>query len=160
MFRWLTILIALVAQSMALVSPVCLVRCISPTGHECVELLGRKCHCSAIRSSETLLGCAAEKCGHDHDEEHEQDDEHDVPTGWQNLCESCSCHHSPMELTPQLQNKSLTSDVLIPWCDVLLAPATLAANANDRPVKVAKLSPRRLRESPHLALLATVVLRV
>ena len=41
----LTVLIALVAQGMALASPVCFVRCVGADGHECVELTGLGCHC-------------------------------------------------------------------------------------------------------------------
>ena len=45
MARWLTVLVALVAQGMALMSPVCFVRCVAPNGHECVELTGQDCRC-------------------------------------------------------------------------------------------------------------------
>ncbi len=116
MARWFTVLIALVAQGMALMSPVCLIPCVSPNGHECIELVGQGCDC---------CGCLAN------------------------------------EPSPQTMSKSLVSDALSPWHDVLLAP-TLLSVTDIRVLEDAGLPPLLLRplESPHLTILATVVLRV
>lgn len=74
--------------------------------------------------------------------------------------QDCLCHRTPVESAPQVQNKSLTSDVSLTWHDVLLAPTTLVAIATDSRLEFASLSLCRPQESPHLAVLATVVLRV
>ena len=160
MARWLTVLVALVAQGMALMSPLCLVRCVSPSGHECVELLGQGCRCCDCPSQKTPQVCAVATCGHHHEEEHEQQDEQDAPVGWQVRCEHCSCQHSPLELPPQVRNKSLVSDVWLASHDMLLSTETWVAVAIDSRLEFANLSLLRPQESPHLTVLATVVLRV
>ena len=157
MARWMTVLMALVAQGMALMSPVCLVRCVSPSGQECVELLGQCCRCCDCQSEKGPSVCAVATCGHHHEEEQ---DEHDTPVGWQVRCEHCSCQHSPLESAPQVQNKSLASDVLMAWHDVLLAPTKLVVVVSDSRLESAGLSLLRPQESSHLAVLATVALRV
>ena len=159
MARWFTVLIALVAQGMALMAPVCLIRCVSPDGHECVELVGQGCNCCGCRTNEPSPQiCAVAKCGdhcHDHDEEQE------APEGFQVRCDDCSCQHSRMESAPQNLSKSLVADVLSPWHDVLLAPMTLSVT-DIRVSEDAGLPPLLLRPqaSPHLTVLATIVLRV
>ena len=159
MARWLTVLIALVAQGMALMSPVCLIRCVSPNGHECIELVGQGCNCCGCGANESSPQvCAVAKCGehcHDHDEEQE------APEGSQVRCDDCSCQHSPMVSSPQTVSKSLVSDALSSWHDVLLVPTILSVT-DIRVLEDAGLPPLLLRpqESPHLIVLATVVLRV
>lgn len=157
MARWLTVLIALVAQGMALMSPVCLVRCVGADGHECVELAGRGCQrrdCQEHESQPQVSSVAkcCEQCHHN--------DEEEAPEGQQIAEQPCSCQHSPMEPAPQVQNKPLSSDVLLAWHDVLLAPTTFAVVVSDSSLEFVSLSLLRPQESLHLTVLATVVLRV
>ncbi|TXT22034.1 MAG: hypothetical protein FD138_3807 [Planctomycetota bacterium] len=156
MARWLTVLVALVAQGMALMSPVCLVRCVSPSGHECVELVGQACRCDGCPSQEPQLCAVAKCCGQCQD----QDEELESPQGPQIAGQGCSCHRTPMESAPQVRNKSLSSDAVSPWHDVLLAPTSFAVAVIDSRSDLASLALLRPQESPHLAVLATVVLRV
>lgn len=162
MARCLTVLVALLAQGMSLMSPVCFVRCIAPSGHETVELMGQDCHrCDCLSPELSPPVCAVATCG-DHHEDEEQP-EHDAPEGWQVLCEHCACQHSPLESAPQVQSKSLASDVLFQTLDFVTVPTTLEFVASIRALEKASLSASgRLRphEPPQLALLATVVLRV
>jgi hypothetical protein len=161
MARLLTVLVALVAQGMALMSPVCLVRCVSPSGQQCVELVSQDCRCDGCPSHESQPQevCAVAQCCdkcHDHDEEQE------APAGPQIASQGCSCHRTSMESAPQVQNKSLASDVLLVWHDVLMAPTMMSVVADIHALKdpSLRLSLLRPHESPHLAMLATVVLRV
>lgn len=160
MARCLTVLIALLAQGMALMSPVCFVRCIGADGHQCVELAGQGCRCCDCPTSESppQVCAVATCCNHCH----EEDEEQETPVGLQIVAQDCSCQHSPMESAPQNLSKSLTLDVLSAWHDILLAPVTLSVIADlsaldDANVQRPLLMPQ---ESPHLIVLATVVLRV
>lgn len=160
MARCLTVLIALLAQGMALMSPVCFVRCVAADGHQCIELTGQGCRCCGCQSrmgSPEL--CAVAKCGHHQEDEQEQDHPQQAPIGWQARFEHCSCQHSPLEAGQQVQSKSLRSDGLPPTPDVVL---TLNDAAAVPALKFASLRPSLFRpqESPQLAALATVVLRV
>lgn len=67
-----------------------------------------------------------------------------------------------MESAPQMQNKSLASDSLIQSLDFMLSPMTLDFVSALRALENAGLQRSLLRpqESPQLAALATVVLRV
>lgn len=162
MARVLAVLIALVAQGMALMSPVCFVRCVGADGHECVELTGLGCHCCDCQSREGSPDvCAVAKCGHHHEEEQDQD-EHDAPVGWQARCEHCSCQHSPLEAGSQVQAKSLTSSGQLQALNVATLPAMLDFVSVVPAFENVSLRRSLLRpqESPHLAALATVVLRV
>lgn len=160
MARCLTVLIALVTQGIALASPVCFVRCVGADGHQCIELTGHGCHCCDCQMHNELPQvCCVAACGHQHEEENEQDHEHDAPVGWQTLCEHCSCQHSPLDAGPQVQSKSLNSfglSALPAFIPTLNFAATVHA------LNVTNLGPTLLRphESPQLAALATVVLRV
>ena len=159
MARWLTVLVALVAQGMALMSPVCFVRCIGADGHQCVELAGQGCDCQSQERSSVV--CAVAICGHHHEDEEKA--EHDAPVGWQVRCEPCSCQHSPLESAPQVQSKSLVSDVLTQALDFVTVPTMLDFDVAIRALQNASLSASgglRPHESPHLAVVAIVVLRV
>ena len=162
--RWLTVLIALVAQGMALASPVCFVRCVGADGHECVELTGQGCHCCDCQSREhTPEVCAVATCGHHHEDEDQNQNEHDTPTGWQVRCEHCSCQHSPLEAGSQVRAKSLTSSGQSQVFNVATMPAMLDFVAVVPALEKLSLSASgglRPHESPHLAVVATVVLRV
>lgn len=162
MVRVLTVLIALVAQGMALASPVCFVRCIGADGHECVELLGQ-CGCCDCQSREHAPEvCAVTTCGHQHDEEEQNHDEHDAPAGWQVRCEHCTCQHSPLEAGSQVQAKSLTSSGVSDMLNVATLPAMLDFVSVVPALENVSLRRSLLRpqESPHLTVLATVILRV
>ena len=160
MARWLTVLMALVAQGMALMSPVCFVRCVGADGHECVELVGQGCRCRGCLSNESSPQvCSVAKCC---DQDRDHDEEHEAPIGPQVAAQGCSCLHSPLESAPQSLSRVLAADVLSQWQDVVLAPATLDCVADVRALDVASLQRTlsRPQESPQLAALATVVLRV
>lgn len=163
MARWLTVLIALLAQGMALMSPVCFIRCVGADGHECVEVVGLGCHrCSGesqtpVSREVALAAC----CSHCDEEDSFGDQERQAPDGWQVRAEPCSCRHSPMELGPQNLNKLLASEVLSQWHDAL--PTHMAPLVADlRVLDAASFRQMLLRphESPQLAALTTVVLRV
>ena len=163
MGRWLTVLVALVAQGMALMSPVCFVRCIGADGHECVELTGQGCHCCDCQSREHAPDVrAVATCGHHHEDEELNQDEHDAPVGWQARCEHCSCQHSPLEAGSQVQAKSLTSSEVSDILNVATLPAMLDFVSVVQALEKVSLRQSLLRpqESPQLAALATVVLRV
>lgn len=161
MVRWLTVLIALVAQGMALMSPVCLVRCISPNGHECVELVGQGCRGCEHGAHEASQGSAESKCGHHHsdcDPGHE--DNHHEAMGWEIPREHCACQHSLVQVAPQVQSRIVTTDTLSIVSEVILAPAVLSTDLVDGRMRVARCLLLRPQESPHLIVLAAVVLRV
>lgn len=160
MARCLTVLIALLAQGMALMSPVCFVRCIGADGHQCVELAGLGCHrCDSPMSESSPQVCAVATCC---DHRHDQDEEQETPAGLQIVAQECSCQHSPMESAPQNLSKSLVLDVLSAWHDVLSVPMAHSVVADLRDLEDANVQRPRLRPqgSPHLIVLATVVLRV
>ncbi len=161
--RWLTVLIALVAQGMNLASPVCFVRCVGADGYERVELTGQGCHgCDCQTRAHTPEVCAVAMCGLHHEDEDQNQDEHDTPAGWQAYCEHCSCQHSPLEAGSQMRAKPLTSSERSQVFNVV----SLSAK-QDFVLVVPALENVSLRrsllrppESPHLAVMATVVLLV
>jgi len=157
MARWLTVLVALLAQGMALMSPVCFVRCIGADGHECVELAGGSCHGCDCRSQERLPKvCAIVMCGHSHEDQ----DEHDAPTGWQDRCEHCPCQHAPLDLAPQVPSKSLISGEAVQALHfVSVFDVTQVVRTWDK-VSFSVASGLRPQEWPQLAELATIVMRV
>ena len=101
--------------------------------------------------------CAVAKCGHHHEEEQDQD-EHDAPVGWQARCEHCSCQHSPLEAGSQVQARSLTSSGQLQALNVATPDFVSVVPALEN-VSLRR-SLLRPQESPHLAALATVVLRM
>ncbi len=158
MARWMTVLVALLAQGMTLLSPACFVRCVAPNGQECVELSGEACHCCDCPAPEA---CAAATCGQHH--KGEDHDEHDVPPGWQVLCEHCSCLHSPLESAPQVPSKSLISEARPLAMAFVAIPLKSDFDVALRALKEASLyvsDGSRPHAPPHLAVLATVILRV
>ncbi len=162
MARWLTVLVALLAQGMALASPVCFVRCVAPNGHEHVELMGQDCSCCDCPSSNALPQvCAVVTCGHHQDDEDQS--EHEAPMGWQARCERCSCQHSLLESIPQVQSKSLISDFLSTALEFVAVSTTFDFDAAIHSLESESLSASgglRPQGSPQLAMLATVVFRV
>ncbi len=153
MARWLTVLLALVAQGMALMSPVCFVRCVSANGHECLELAGRGCQrCDRQERESPPQTCSVTKC-------HEQ-----KPSEGSQIAEpSCSCQHSPLASAPQVSVKSLTSSGLSQEFHVATLPAMRDFVSVVQALEKTSLSARggsRPQESPQLAALATVVLRL
>ena len=160
MARVLTVLIALVAQGMVLMSPVCFVRCVGADGHECVELTGQGCQRCDCQERESLPQvCSVAKCC---EQCHNHDDEQEAPEGPQIAGQPCSCHHSPLESAPQVQAKSLTSGGPSPVFNVATLPAILNFVSIVQALENVCLRRSLLRphESPQLAALATVVLRV
>lgn len=165
MVRCLTVLVALVAQGMALMSPVCFVRCVSASGQEALELRGRACRCCDFLSCEGMPEvCAIATCGHDHEHEHDghRHDEQDAPAGWQVRCEHCSCRHSPLESAPQLRSKSVNLGGVSDMLHVATLPTALDFGSVVRALENENCRPSLFRpqESPHLIVVATVVLRV
>ncbi len=160
MARWLTVLIALVAQCMALMSPVCFVRCVGPDGHRCVELVGEDCHCGGCAANESPPQvCVVPKCC---DHGHEQGEEQEAPAGSQIAGHDGTCRHTPMDSVPQVQSKGLASADQSQFQVCTLTPTTLDWLAAVRELDSASLQRTLLRpqESPQLVALATVVLRV
>ena len=160
MARWLTVLMALVAQGMALMSPVCFVRCVGADGHQCIELVGEGCQRHECQTSEALPEvCAVPSCCDHCRNDHKDDEKQDAPQGPQIEGQPCSCQHSPLEAGQQVQSKSLSSYGLSHTPDFV---PTLNFVAAFQALKFASLRPSLLRpqESPQLAALATVVLRV
>ena len=155
MVRRLTVLIALLAQGLALMSPACLVRCVAPNGHECVELVGedcRGCEHGLSEHDQPVADCCSTHC-----DTVEQDDSETLL----NLHDRCGCAHSPLDFGPQSLVKSLTAKQLSEAQAIWLAALPSFSGA------VAELEredfpPPLLRPqiSPHLIVLATVVLRV
>lgn len=147
----LTVLIALLAQGLASMSPACLVRCIAPNGHECVELVGedcRGCEQGLSKHDESPAACCST-----HGDAIESDDVETLLTS----CDGCGCAHSPLDFGPQSQAKSLTAEQLLEAqvnCLAVLPIASRHAVALDCGTDL------RPQVSPHLAVLATVVLRV
>ncbi len=159
--RRLTVLIALVAQGMALMSPVCLVRCVSPNGHECVELVGQGCRGCEHVAHEAPQGSAESKCGHHPLEcDHGHEDDRLESVEWKITFEHCACQHSLVEVAPQVQSRIVTTDTLSNVSEVILAPNMLSTDLVDGRMRVARSLLLRPQESPHLTVLAAVVLRV
>ena len=151
MIRRLTVLIALLAQGLALMSPACLVRCVAPNGHECVELVGQDCHGCEQGLSEH--GEPSVTCCSAHSDADSQDDAETLLTSR----EECGCLHSPLDFGPQSTTKPLTAEQFsepqaIGMTVLPIVPGDAAGLGR------ADVSPPQI--SPHLALLATVVLRV
>lgn len=147
----LTVLIALLAQGLASMSPACLVRCVAPNGHECVELVGEDCH-GCEQGLSTHDDPPAACCSTPGDAF-----ESDVAESLLTFCDGCGCAHSPLDFGPQSQAKSLTAEqLLVAQVDclaVLPIPSRHVAALDRR-------SDLRLQVSLHLVVLATVVLRV
>ena len=158
MARWLTVLIALVAQGMALMSPVCFVRCVGTDGHECVELAGKGCQRCECQTSEPLPEvCAVSTCcNHCRDDDHEQE----APVGPQITGQDCSCQHSPLEFAPQVQSKSLATAGLSQTLDFVTTLNFMAVVRTLENVSLSASGGLRPHGSPHLVVAATVVLRV
>lgn len=147
----LTVLIALLAQGLASMSPACLVRCVAPNGYECVELVGEDCHGCEQGLSKHYEPPAA--CCSTHGDAVESDDAETLLTS----CDGCGCAHSPLDFGPQSEAKSLTAEPLLEAqvnCLVVLPIPSGHAAVLDRGNDL------RPQVSPHLAVLATVVLRV
>lgn len=157
MARRLTVLIALLAQGIALMSPACFVRCVAANGDECVELVGQNCH-----------GCEHGLSDHDHSSptccsacsEHRHSDDQDEDERAVTSREHCGCLHSPLDFGPQTSAKSLTAERLLDATSMAFAslpilPSSLVPQRHD------DFSPPLLRRqvSLHLTVLATVVLR-
>lgn len=150
----LTVLIALLAQGLASMSPACLVRCVAPNGFECVELVGEDCHGCEHGLSEhdqPATACCSTYC-----DANEPDDAETLLSSH----ESCGCIHSPLDFGPQSPAKSLTAEQLPEAQAIWLAALPInseRAVALDR----AHFSPPQWRPqvSPHLVMLATIVLR-
>ncbi len=160
MGRWLTVLVALVAQGMALMSPLCFVRCVGADGHECVELAGEGCERCEWQTCEPKSEvCAVPSCC-----QHcrADDSDHDAPVGVQMTAPDCSCRHLPLASAPQVQSRSLSADGLSQFHLFVPVPISKEVAASARVSDSANLwrSLLRTHESPQLALLATVVLRV
>ncbi len=154
MVSQLTVLIALLAQGLASMSPACLVRCVATNGSECVELVGEDCHGCEHGLSEHDQPAAA--CCSTHCEANEQDDAETLLTSH----EGCGCSHSPLDFGPQSPAKSLTAEPLSEaQANWLAALPIISGNAVA--LGRANLSPPQWRPqvSPHLVMLATIVLR-
>lgn len=153
----LTVLIALLAQVIALLSPACFVRCVAANGYECVELVGQDCH-----------GCEHGLSDHGHSfptccsacSERRHSDDSDEGETVVVSREHCRCLHSPLDFGPQVWAKSLTAERLLDEASMAFAsppilPSSLVTERHD------DISPPLLRRqvSLHLTVLATVVLR-
>lgn len=158
MARWLTVLVALVAQGMALMSPVCLVRCVSPSGHECVELVGQGCQRCECQTKERLpeVCAVATCCNHCRDDK----DEDEAPVGPQIAGAHCSCQHSLMESAPQVPSKSLATAGQSQTLDFVTTLNFMAVVRTLENVSFFASGGLRPHASPHLTVVATVVLRV
>ena len=151
----LTVLIALLAQGLASMSPACFVRCVASNGHECIELVGQDCHCGELglfdHDHSTAACCSA----------HHHADDQDVVETLLSSQTDCRCSHSLLDFGPQSPAKSLVADQLSDAQLIWLA-ALPVTSENVVALERAGLSPPLLRPqvSPHLAFLATIVLRV
>lgn len=151
MVRRLTVLIALLAQGLASMSPACLVRCVAPNGHECVELVGQDCHgCEQGLSQHSHPSTS---CCEVHSDAVMSDDAETLLTSQ----EECGCLHSPLDFGPQSPVKSLTAEPLSNsqaiWQVALPIISGHVASLNRADFSSPQIS-------PHLGVLATVVLRV
>lgn len=149
-----TVLIALLAQGLASMSPACLVRCVAPNGYECVELVGEDCHGCEHSLSEHDQPAAA--CCSVHCDAIESDEAETLLTSHKR----CGCAHSPLDFGPQSPTKLLTAEQLSDAQAIWLA-ALPVISGNAAALERVRFSPPQLRSqvSPHLVVLATVVLR-
>lgn len=151
----LTVLIALLAQGLASMSPACFVRCVASNGHECIELVGQDCHCGELGLSDhdhsTVACCSAH---------HDADDQDDVETLLSSQTD-CRCSHSLLDFGSQSPAKSVVAEQLSDAQAIWLATLPVTSE-NVAALERAGLSPPQLRPqvSPHLAFSATIVLRV
>ena len=148
-----TVLIALLAQGLALMSPACFVRCLEPNGHECVELAGQDCHCNEPRLNDHATGTCCS--------EHQDADDHDHHEALLSTRHDCGCSHLPLDFGPQSLPKSQIAKQLSDAHAIWLTPLPVTSE-NVAITEYSVMSPWLLRRqvSPHLAVLATIVLRV
>lgn len=145
MLSRLTLLIALLAQVLALLSPVCLERCVGSGGHECLVVIGQECP-----HHQHSLGQPGDVC----------DEQESVPAIHNGDDDEDDCQHVPLESVPLLKADSMTAE-------------RSAATSIFDPIPVSSWSPcfvfnelaapsdwlMRWRVPVHLTALATVVLR-
>jgi hypothetical protein len=151
--RW-TVLVSLLAQGIALMSPACLLRCVALDEHETIELFGQDCHgChEKISPEEPLSAKCCAKPHHDHGRP--------PVAATLNAADDCGCRHSRLDLGPQSVAKPLAAKTWLQNQSLLLAKLPSLCATTDAAVAPRWISRQRPPcWSPQLELLATVVLR-
>ena len=167
MFRNFPIFLMLLAQAIATIAPVGLVRCVAADGRECIEVVGQDCHCSPLQESDEHVDDESDSsscCRHCSEEDEggqrAADDEVENRTVSVTANGSdCDCEHSPLHID-QVQDagqhfESIARSMTLIGFDV-------ACLRVDRTLEQPCLRsiPLRPCRSPHLVVLATTVLRV
>ena len=163
MARWPSVLIMLLAQVMALLSPACFVQCVSADGQHRIELTGQSCHCCEVEQNDhkhetdvcrqTVGAC----CHHDTQDESQQEDA-SLPSFVQ---DHCSCLHSPIPMVSGVCVKTSFQEIGVNLMSSVALPTWAAdpefAGPSQRSLQVNLLRPLL---DAHLVALATTVLRV
>ncbi len=166
MIRWLSILLALMAQCSAMMSPLLLRHCTSADGRQCIEWQSEVCVCGDSKHASHESDYAA--CGHQEElETHRCCDscaaDEELPKSEDNNLvvvarHACDCDHSPFEVVQVQVGRSeiLYSHLMVVLNDVGVFQPQISTLP---PVRLAE---RELRSDPdsHLAILAVVALRV
>lgn len=164
MCRKLSILLMLLAQAIATIAPVGLVRCVAADGHECIEIVGQECHCCPLSESHEDVDHEAESacCRHCSEEDEAchstAHDKHESVSVAVNGAD-CGCDHTPCEID-QFHAASQQVDLVAQWTTFVGLNGTCFDQG--RPVEQFCLRdiPLRPSRSPHLIVVATTVLRV
>ncbi len=179
MTRWLSVLIALLAQTMLLLSPTYFVQCVGADGHRCLELAGQDCHCSdAELDDHEHEHCKPTPCGSvDHSGHSDlghvfqvQDDcdcqhsrrgrETRAEQHVFQVQDDCDCLHSPVQVASGVQVKTSAQAIDVNLMSSVMLSAWSGPALVDPMGRTFAVNLLRQFLDPHLAELATSVLRV
>jgi len=153
------VLFALLAQGMAMASPLSFVRCARADGEQRLELSTTGCDCCGCKTH-----CHQDSCeSHDHSDDHHHDgaegpadcDDPAMAVG----CAGSCCVHSLVEPTPQVRSRT-ASELAV--CSPGLMPCGLVDVFACRMPSLADFRSdlQRPQKSPHLIAASVIVLRV
>jgi len=155
-FRTVSILVAALAQAASALTPMCLVRCVAPGGHACIEVAGRDCHCR---------GDADHEHGHPHDggachheDAAQRSDAADNCVTLNSPAPDCDCEHSPLMSGSSLASKSRSrSSADCATTVALPAWLSVVGNVSDDGQVLSAMPFRPHAEAVALSLAATVL---
>lgn len=160
MARWPSVLITLLAQVMALLSPVCFVQCLSADGQRRIELTGQSCYCSEVERNDHEHGANAGHqtvgaCCHHGTQDEPQQEYDSLPSLVQ---DHCSCLHSPIPMVSGVCVKTSFQAIGVNLMDSVAIPTW--ASDPESVERSLQVSLSRPSLDAHLVALATTVLRV
>jgi hypothetical protein len=153
------LLFALLAQGMAMASPVSFVRCARMNGEQRLELSSTGCDCCGCKSPGHQSSCSS----HQHSDSHHHDGnacpgDSEAPVSEVGCSGSC-CIHSAIEPTPQVRGRT-ASDLAELAADVAAYTVADAVAVDLEPSHDFRAFVSRPQKSPHLIATRVIVLRV